>query len=157
MRREPAARGNGSISTVGPRTITTLDANSIREIPEEIRNRPIRRIRSGDGAEGVGLGTVVYENDTIPERAWAPGAFVEMADDMLLASFTNERELLEYNGILVISDGGAFDVSTELWTDIGTGGAPAFPISGTDCVFFGLDPGVIWELVCTPDHGIKIP
>ena len=103
-RAQDATRGAvRAVAPAQPLLVQNLRLDAIREIPEEVLNQPIQRVQQGEGDVAVGPGVLVYENDIVPVSFVIPGAGAAMADDWLLVG--TERELFEYSGVLVFSQG----------------------------------------------------
>ena len=148
-----------------PLLVQNLPVDTSREIPEDVRRQSVRQFNDAGTTAGPGA-TMVYQNATdLSEGYYAPGAGIQIADDMLLKSFTNERELGRMDNVDVFSPSGtaSYGVTLELWTDDGTGQAPLAPIAGTACAALSLPVGQIWDAAavagCTygPNSGIKLP
>ena len=136
-------------------TIINLGAQSLAQIPEEVRSRGVQHWNGGGLGGTAGLGSVVYENIVPSTSYFPPGVGVILGDDMLLTATASE--LVSFDNVLVFAEAGAnYDVTIELWTDDGSGN-PSAIIPGTTCAASALPPGTTWTLGCPVAPGIMLP
>jgi hypothetical protein len=136
-------------------TITNLGAQSLAQIPEEVRSHGVQHWNGGGLGGTAAVGSVVYENIVPITSYFPPGVGVILGDDMLLTATASE--LVSFDNVLVFAEAGAnYDVTIELWTDDGSG-SPSAIIPGTTCAASGLPPGTTWTLGCGVAPGIILP
>ncbi|MFH1110007.1 MAG: S8 family serine peptidase, partial [Planctomycetota bacterium] len=135
-------------------TIINLGAQSLAQIPEEVRSRGVQHWNGGGLGGTAGPGSVVYDNSTPIVSYFPPGVGVILGDDMLLTATASE--LVGFDNVLVLAEAGAdYDVTIELWTDDGSG-RPSAIIPGTTCTASALPAGTTWTLGCGVAPGIML-